>query len=131
MYLRGDYIMVRHYKLVSIIFMSFLVLCGNNGFAQDIKKRMKERLPVIVDLKSRGVIGENNAGLLEFIGNNREGAEIVSAENEDRLKVYEAIAKQQDTTVDKVARRRAKQIEEKADPGEWLQNDAGEWYQKK
>ena len=122
--------MVRHYKLIVMILISILVFCVNNGFTQNIKERMKERLPVIVELKGRGIIGENNAGLLEFIGNNREGAEIVSAENEDRLKVYKTIAQQQETTVEKVARRRAKQIVEKADPGEWLQNEAGKWYQK-
>ena len=123
--------MIKYYKWIAITFISMLVFYGNICFAQGIKERMKERLPAIVELKNKGVIGENNAGLLQFIGNKQEGAEIVTAENADRMKVYEAIAKQQSATVEIVASRRAQQIAEKADAGEWLQDESGKWYQKK
>lgn len=99
-------------------------------FAQDIKERMKARVPVISDLKAKGIVGENNKGFLEFRGP-QEKADIVSAENADRALVYEAIAKQQNTTSDLVGTRRALQIRnEVAGPGEWLQDDSGNWYKK-
>jgi uncharacterized protein YdbL (DUF1318 family) len=47
------------------------------------------------------------------------------------MKVYEAIAKQQGGTAELVGKRRAIQIAEKAETGEWLQNEQGAWYQKK
>ncbi len=99
-------------------------------FAQDIKERMKSRVPVINTLKAKGVVGENNNGFLEFRGP-QEKADVISAENADRAKVYEAIAAQQNTTPDLVGKRRSLQIRsEVAGPGEWLQDDSGNWYKK-
>ena len=40
--------------------------------AGGIKQRMIDRLPVINDLKARGIVGENNLGFLEFIGDQKE-----------------------------------------------------------
>jgi uncharacterized protein YdbL (DUF1318 family) len=92
---------------------------------------MKQRLPVIIELKTKGIVGENNAGFLEFIGANREKADVIAAENEDRETVYAAIAKQQGTTAELVGKRRALQIAKKANPGEWVQDASGNWLQKK
>ncbi|MGE0086711.1 MAG: YdbL family protein [Desulfococcaceae bacterium] len=99
-------------------------------FAQDIKERMKARVPEINALKAKGSVGENNKGFLEFRGP-QEKVDMISAENADRAKVYEAIAAQQNTTPDLVGKRRALQIRsEVAGPGEWLQDDSGKWYRK-
>jgi len=113
--------------LVMLCSLFFLVEASR---AQDLKSRMIERLPIIVELKEKGIIGEDNMGFLQFIGPQKEQEEVVKAENRDRATVYGAIAKQQGTTVEKVGRRRALQIAEKAKSGEWLQDSAGKWYQK-
>ncbi|WP_319407514.1 YdbL family protein [uncultured Desulfosarcina sp.] len=105
------------------LFSSF-ALCG------DIKARMKDRLPRIIELKAAGIIGENNQGFLAFIGGNKSEQALVDAENQDRQLVYGAIAKQQGTTPDVVGRRRALQIADNAKPGEWLQNSGGKWVRK-
>ena len=91
---------------------------------------MKARLPIIVELKSQGIVGENLNGYLEFVGNSKVKEDVVAAENDDRLKVYTAIANQAGTTPEVVGKRRAIQIAEKASPGEWLQDADGKWYQK-
>ena len=99
--------------------------------ANDIKARMQERLPKIVQMKTAGVIGENNMGYLEFVpGTARKEADLIAAENNDRKSVYSAIAKQQGTTEQLVGERRAIQIGEKASTGEWLQDTSGKWYKK-
>jgi len=99
--------------------------------ADDIKVRMRDRLPTIVQMKADAVIGENNKGFLEFVpGAAKREENVISAENNDRQTVYEAIAKQQNTTAELVAERRATQIAEKAPPGEWLQDGSGKWYKK-
>jgi uncharacterized protein YdbL (DUF1318 family) len=99
-----------------LIFSVFaIILSTNNGLSQDIKERMKDRLPLIVELKKKGIVGES----------------VLNEENNDRMKVYEAIAKQQGGTADLVGKRRAVQIAEKAETGEWLQNEQGAWYQKR
>ena len=92
---------------------------------------MKNRLPEIVTLKDKGILGETNRGYLQFPGSAKEKEDIVNAENSDRKKVYEAIAKQQGVTIEVVEKRRALQIAEIAKPGHWLQDEAGKWYQKK
>ena len=119
-------------KKFNFLIIGFLVFgFGASAPADDIKERMKDRLPVIEELKAQGVVGENNQGYLEFIGGKREKPDVVAAENEDRKAVYTAIAKQQGTTAELVGKRRALQIAEKADPGEWVQDTSGNWIQKK
>jgi uncharacterized protein YdbL (DUF1318 family) len=111
--------------------MFVLVFCSVAGGAiNGLKERMAARLPEIVALKDKGVIGEDNKGYLQFVGAAKEKAELVQAENADRLQVYQAIAKQQGTTDDLVGRRRAQQIVEIALPGQWLQDANGRWYKK-
>lgn len=113
--------------------LSILLFTGALAFAgsKEIKARIKARLPVINALKADGIIGENNRGYLEFIKNNKSKADVVISENQDRKKVYSAIAKQQGATVELVGKRRAKQIAERANPGHWIQDGSGNWYQKK
>ena len=125
--------MHRKNMLITILFVIaiFSTMAGSAwGGAKEIKARMAERLPVIVELKQNGIVGENNQGLLEFVGAAKEKADVVEAENKDRKIVYEAIAKKTGTTAEIVGQRRAKQIAEIAGSGEWLQDDTGKWKQK-
>ena len=114
---------------ISIILVCFF-LTGVSALGEEIKARMKARLPIIVKLKSEGIIGENSAGYLQFVGNQKANESVIAEENADRLKVYQAIAKQTGTTPEVVGQRRAVQIADKAAPGEWLQDANGKWYQK-
>jgi uncharacterized protein YdbL (DUF1318 family) len=106
-------------------------MTGVSAFADDIKARMKNRLPVIKELKAKGIVGEDNKGFLQFVGGKKAKADVVAAENKDRKTVYAAIAKQQGTTAELVGKRRAVQIAKKADKGEWVQDTAGNWIQTK
>ena len=101
------------------------------AFADDIKDRMKNRLPVIKQLKAQGIVGEDNKGYLQFVGGNKAKTDVVAAENKDRKTVYSAIAKQQGTTAELVGKRRALQIAKRANKGEWVQDASGKWIQKK
>ncbi len=107
-----------------------VLLFSASGSAGGIKARMKSRLPQIVQLKASGVIGETHQGFLAFVGDRKEAQDLVAAENQDRKKVYQAIAKQQGTTAQVVGQRRALQIAKRAKPGEWLRDAGGKWYQK-
>jgi uncharacterized protein YdbL (DUF1318 family) len=88
---------------------------------------MRARLPELVALKAQGIIGENNQGYLTVLKKPSDQQALVDAENEDRRKIYTAIAKKQKTTAALVGQRRALQIAEKAEPGTMLQNSSGEW----
>jgi uncharacterized protein YdbL (DUF1318 family) len=104
--------------------------------AATIKKNMAERKPKIEVLKKAGSVGENKAGYLEAMTKETAGKEVklsddekklVEDENKDRKAVYNAIAKQEGSTVDKVGELRAKQIRSKAPEGEFIQNEDGKW----
>ncbi len=115
------------------LFILLIFSAEGNCFAgaADIKARMQERLPDIVQLKTDGIIGENNGGYLEFVpGAAKKMENVVADENRDRETVYAAIAKQQNTSAELVGQRRAIQIAERAAPGEWLQDESGKWYKK-
>jgi len=121
-------------KITKIVVLMLLVLTCGYSFAQDaneLKTRMKERLPIIQALKSKGIIGENNLGYLQFVSSVKEQEGLVNSENTDRKAVYTAIANQEGASADLVGKRRAIQIAENAGAGEWLQDNAGKWYQKK
>jgi hypothetical protein len=121
-------------KIAKAAVLALLVLTCGYSFAQDakeLKARMMERIPVIQALKSKGIVGENNLGYLQFVSSVKEKEEIVNSENADRKAVYTSIANQQGAGVDLVGKRRAIQIAENAGAGEWLQDSAGKWYQKK
>ncbi|MBW2491444.1 MAG: YdbL family protein [Deltaproteobacteria bacterium] len=113
-------------SLTILLISGVLVFAGS----EEIKARMKERLPVINALKADGIIGENNGGYLEFIQNTKPKKNVLDAENQDRRQVYSAIAKQQGVSIDLVEKRRAKQIAERANPGQWIQDSSGKWFQK-
>jgi uncharacterized protein YdbL (DUF1318 family) len=127
--------MKKYSVFYGIIAVLVLMVFSTEGMcfagADDIKARMQERLPTIVQMKAEGIIGEDNRGFLEFVpGAAKKMQDVVAAENRDRQMVYEAIAKQQKTTADLVGRRRAIQIAEKAVQGEWLQDESVKWYKK-
>lgn len=116
-----------------IITLIGAVLMCTSSRAQDIsaiKVQMEKRLPLIVELKSKGIVGEDKMGYLQFVGGKREKEDIVQAENQDRRKVYEAIAQKEGVTLEQVGQRRALQIANKARKGEWLQDQTGKWHQK-
>ena len=109
---------------------ALVALSSGAAYGSDIKARMKARLPALIDLKAAGIIGETHQGFLAYVGSEKKEEALVEAENQDRRRVYEAIARQQGTTPELVGQRRALQIAEMAKPGEWLQDAGGKWHQK-
>jgi len=112
------------------LFIIGIVFIAAPAGAGDIKARMKARLPEIKALKASGAVGENNTGYLQVLGGKTANANVVEAENKDRGKVYEFIAKQQKTTIDVVGKQRARTIRNNARSGEWIQTEDGKWRKK-
>ena len=116
--------------MVCLLVAGLIVSFAGSAWAQDIKTRMRSRLPVIVALKARGIVGENNQGYLSIIKKPTDKQAVISAENQDRRKIYTAIAKKQGTTPELVGQRRALQISQKAGPGTMVQDAGGKWRKK-
>ena len=115
--------------LIFLLVVSIVTL-GGQAWGKDIKERMRARLPDIVAMKATGAAGENNQGYLTVLNKGAVKEDVVAAENQDRRRIYRAIAKQQGTTPELVGQRRALQIANKAVPGTWIQDGGGKWKQK-
>jgi hypothetical protein len=114
--------------LIMTIALSF-VFCSAAS-ADSIKQRMKQRLPQILDLKNKGIVGETNTGYLGFVTTRKEKQDVVAAENEDRKAIYTQIAKQQNVSTQFVQKRRAASLFADATKGHYYQNEAGAWIKK-
>ncbi|MGD8252215.1 MAG: YdbL family protein [Desulfobacterales bacterium] len=112
------------------IALALALLVTAAASADPLQDRMKARLPQIVSLKSKGVIGENHKGYLEFVGNSREGADIVEGENADRRQLYSAVAKKTGASADQVGARAALKWKKNLGKGEFFKNPDGTWMQK-
>lgn len=121
---------IRNIFKIHILIILCLMIAPQFVFAGGIKERMKQRLPVIVDLKIKGIIGENNKGYLAFVTDKRAHEDVIASENNDRKMIYEHIAKQQKAPLELVEERRAKQIADRAKPGEFIRKPDGSWYKK-
>ncbi|MDC0336399.1 YdbL family protein [Pseudodesulfovibrio sp.] len=120
---------MRNRKYIFGLVLLIFCLTTATAMADGIKERMIQRKPAIDALLAEGTLGENNIGLLEYRGNDL-GLPEVTAENEDRLTVYKAIARKTGTTITVVGQRRAAMIAQQAPPGTWLQDTGGQWYKK-
>lgn len=118
---------MKHWKTLTA--SALLLILGLTMSNSATAMTTQQRLAIIKGLKIKGVVGENNQGLLEFRGK-PQAEEIVKQENLIRLNKYKKIAKKTNTPVMEVGQQRAKQITEQADPGTWLQSPEGKWYKK-
>lgn len=121
---------IKQWTLWMILGIAAVLTIADSVPAQGIKERMKERLPVIVELKTQGIVGENNRGYLDFVGNVKTHEALIVQENQDRKTVYAHIAKQQNTSLSVVEKNRALQLIERAAPGTYVQMPDGTWVQK-
>jgi len=121
---------IKQWTLWMILGIAAVLTIAGSVTAQGIKERMKERLPVIVELKTQGIVGENNRGYLDFVGNVKTHEALITQENQDRKTVYAHIAKQQNTSLSVVEKNRALQLIERAAPGTYVQMPDGTWVQK-
>lgn len=118
-----------HFSSFFVIFACLLLLTATSASAASIKERMNARIPTINSLKDKGIVGENNLGLLEYRSAKKQ-EQVVADENKDRAAVYKAIGKKQGTTQNHVGQRRAKMIVNKGKKGHWFQRGDGSWYKK-
>jgi uncharacterized protein YdbL (DUF1318 family) len=114
---------------------AILLIAAVNTFAQnaaEVKQRMVDRLPTIIEMKTNLLIGENNKAYLSVLKDvSPAQAAIVKDENADRLFVYTHLAQQTGASLDLVLAKRAAQLREQAASGTMIQTESGSWIQKK
>ena len=115
---------------MALTLVFFTLTLAQASSPNQIKAQMKQRLPALVELKSQGIIGETNRGYLAFVGSEKPQADVVAQENQDRKIIYTYIAKQQKVSLELVESRRAAKLAQQAKPGEYIQDQAGNWVKK-
>jgi uncharacterized protein len=115
---------------IHLLLILCLIVSSQLALAAGIKDRMKQRLPAIADLKTRGIIGENNSGYLGFVTTARDKQDVVTAENKDRKAIYTHFAKQQNTTLNVVEKVQANRKAQRTKPGEFFQKPDGLWHKR-
>ncbi len=124
------------YSKKNIALTVILIICiliPTALFAQstkEIMESMDERLPLIIEMKGQGIIGEDFNGYLAFVTENKSNQDIIESENIDRKIIYSLIAAKEKVALELIEKHRAKKIAENANTGEFLQNEDGSWYQK-
>ena len=125
--------MKKTFAILSAVFLSGALLVPSLQ-GQDIRTRMKQRIPQIISLKKSGCIGENEKGFLEAApGSGKtvsaETEKLIKAENADRAAVYSFIAKKENVSAETVGAMRASKLAKLAKPGEYIRKD-GKWIRK-
>jgi uncharacterized protein YdbL (DUF1318 family) len=109
------------------VFSSATLFAAAGGEA---KTRMRERVPVIDQLKLSEAVGENNQGFLEVRKAGGDAAAVVAAENKDREELFAETATRTGSTATAVGKSFARQIAARSPAGVWLQHEDGTWHKK-
>ena len=94
----------------------------------------RKRSSLVNEYKSKGVIGENNKGLVQIRGVATSSVQrLVREENKDRMTIYQALVRQNNMSPEQleiVQEQFAAVHREKANKGEWIQLPTGKWIKK-
>jgi uncharacterized protein YdbL (DUF1318 family) len=96
----------------------------------------RARFPQIQQWKGKGCIGENAQGLVEARPGQGCGPEVgglIDAESRDRMTLYRTLLQQNNMPPGELLKIQAgfaKANRERAQPGEWIQAETGQWTRK-
>ncbi len=85
----------------------------------------KARRPQLISLEAKGVIGENRSGLVEVRMSDPAAQELMQAENDDRMVIYNAIARKNGSTLEDVQKLYAQRLQGDAVAGTPIEEDIG------
>ncbi len=106
-------------------FFSILVSVLIAGPAMAELESMKARLPQIVEMKTKGIIGEQTDGYLGLVKDDATAKALVEAENADRRQEYGKRAAVQGQSVEALAGILGEAIVRREKPGRFIRKDGG------
>ena len=119
-------------KYFRFFILSLVFLGAVNLTFADYASRMKERLPLLVQAKDQGVVGEGTDGFAYVReGDSEKIKKMVADENEDRKILFKVMSSKTGGSVDEVANKFSKALIQKSKKGHWFRKSSGEWMQRK
>jgi len=118
-------------KLKTTLFSLGLALSIAGTLVAGPLERMAARVGKVIEAKQKGLVGEQRDGLLGVIpAGNAEAQSLAAEENADRMEVYRQRAKDQSYKVENFQRVMGDEKIQKAQPGTYVQDAAGNWVKK-
>jgi len=93
---------------------------GLSKEVEDAALRRRDRLPALFALEGQGIAGENKMGKLEIRAADKadsQAAELINAENADRMIIYQAVAVKNGISAEEVQKQYAKRAQQEAPAG--------------
>lgn len=84
---------------------------------EDAALRRRDRYSELIALQMKGIIGENKLGLVEIRSADSSLKELVEAENNDRMVIYQAVAQKNGSSVQEVQKLYAQRLQSDAAAG--------------
>lgn len=106
-------------------FLNYFVInaYAEDGLSPEVEQaalRRKDRRSELNSWQEKGVLGENRLGLVEVrnaSAADSSAGQLVKAENNDRMIIYQAVAKKNNTSVEEVQKLYAKRLQQDAPNG--------------
>jgi uncharacterized protein YdbL (DUF1318 family) len=120
-----------HFSLLIFSALSFLLIPLVQA-DDSLAKRMKARLPDVIEAKDTGVVGEGLDGFLHIRDDNASASveKMVGLENKDRKTLFANLAKKTGGSSVAVAGKFAKAMVGKGKKGHWFRSSKGTWKKK-
>lgn len=109
------------------LFVALAVLAGT---AHADLESMRARVPKVVELKDKGLVGEQPDGLLGVVSDGGDAASVVADENKDRLEEYKKRAAEQGQSVETLMKVLGEARIRNEKSGRFIKGGAGGWAKK-
>ena len=118
--------------LAAFFFVSVMSLTAHARTKDEIISDMRDRYPALQEAKDNGHAGEAWTGLVGPVGPNVPAGvqELTSAENRDRVALFQIIAQETGTSVEEVARQNRIRMYRLAADHHFLQDQNRSWVRK-
>jgi uncharacterized protein len=119
--------------LAAISLVSIMSLSALAQSKDEITTGMRDRYQALQQAKDKGFIGEAWTGLVVLVDSNAPGdiQNLVSAENKDRVALFQIIARETGTSVEEVARQNRIRMYRLAEDNHFLQDQNRQWVRKR
>jgi uncharacterized protein len=129
--MKKNYIMILMLAAISLV--SIMSLSALAQSKDEITTGMRDRYQALQQAKDKGFIGEAWTGLVVLVDSNAPGdiQNLVSAENKDRVALFQIIARETGTSVEEVARQNRIRMYRLAEDNHFLQDQNRQWVRKR
>lgn len=122
--------------LAALFVMGFVApMAAHADEKDDLKESFKRRAAALMAAKDKGDIGETSDGFVAVVKAERASdadvKKLLDGENSDRKRLYQIIAKETESTPEKVGERNGARNFRNAKAGHWLRGPDGKWFQKR